>query len=251
MSQVTGQNFPKERVSSFDDLYLATTLIEMFSGATKVGSATGFFYQGAQPEKLFLITNRHVVVKEEEMFFPDRLRLRLHKDASDPRVSEIVEVSLYKDDANKRWIEVSASIDVVAIEVDSKKFRKFHIKPLNSKSLLPSGSKIGLAEPLVILGYPLEFYDDVNNLPVVRQGAVASAFPVPFKGEKFFLVDAILHEGMSGSPVFTRPGNASVTDLGQIVSGRPPYLIGIYSAYYTPLNLNCVWFTSIIEQLVE
>src|SRR5262245_24076603 len=53
----------------------------------------------------------------------------------------------------------------------------------------------------------------LNNL----QGAVASAFPVSLKGEKFFLVEAILHEGMSGSPVFTRPGGTSVTDLGQIV----------------------------------
>ena len=50
--------------------------------------------------------------------------------------------------------------------------------------------------------YPLgQYYDDVFNLQVVRNGTVASAYPMRFRGQPYFLIDARLHEGTSGSPV--------------------------------------------------
>jgi hypothetical protein len=168
-------------------------------------------------------------------------------------LSEIIEVFLYsdKDKKIKLWREISESVDLVSIELTNKEFQSVHIRPLSAGNLVPPGTKIGLAEPLVILGYPSGFFDEVHNLPVARQGAVASAYPVPFRGESFFLVDAVLHAGMSGSPVFTRPWNTSVTAQADTVFGRPPYLIGINSAYYGNLNLNIVWFSDLIKQLVE
>ena len=245
------QERAKDPVQGVDELYLATTFIEMFSADTKVGSATGFFYQTAD-RRLFLITNRHVVIKEEDNFFPDRIQLRLHVDPSDLRHSKRFDVVLYdKEKKQKRWKDINPSIDVIAIELAAQDLAAFYIKPVNSTQLMPAGTTIGVGEPLVILGYPLAFFDDVNNLPVARQGAVASAFPIPFRGDPCFLIDAILHVGTSGSPVFIRPGSTSITLSGEPVFGRRPYLIGINSGYYGNLNLNIVWFTSVIEQLVK
>jgi S1-C subfamily serine protease len=242
-----------EKFPLIDEAFLATTFIEMFSSDTRVGSGTGFFYKSKNKQAVFLVTNRHVVVKEKELFFPDRLRLRLHADPSDLRSSKDIDVPLYGDKSKrwKLWKEIDASVDLVAIEITTKEFHSLYIKPLSSDNLVPPGTKIGLAEPLVILGYPAGFFDETHNLPVARQGAVASAYPVPFRGESFFLVDAILHPGMSGSPVFTRPWNTSITLGADTVFGRPPYLIGINSGYYGNLNLNSVWFAALIKRLVE
>lgn len=52
-----------------------------------------------------------------------------------------------------------------------------------------------------------------------RQGSVASMFPVPFEGKSYFLVDAILHNGTSGSPVVTQPANVYRTKGGTLAIG--------------------------------
>jgi S1-C subfamily serine protease len=249
IGQVVGAQSP-------DNLYLATTFIQMFAAETKVGSATGFFYQTPDTNKIFLITNRHVVRNERDLFFPDKLRLRVHVDASDLRQSKTFDIALYSDAEKKqgRWKEITPTIDVVALELPVQHLTTFYVKPVSRAHLLTPGASIAVGEPVVILGYPLGFFDEVHNLPVARQGAVASAFPMPFRGEPFFLVDANLHAGTSGSPVFTRPGNGPLlTSSGDPVFGgrKGPYLIGINSGRYGDLNLNIVWFTSIIEQLVK
>jgi hypothetical protein len=55
-----------------------------------------------------------------------------------------------------------------------------------------------------VMGYPLGVYDDIHNLPVLRNGLIASAYPVSYRNEDHFLVDSYLEEGASGSPVMTK-----------------------------------------------
>ena len=49
-----------------------------------------------------------------------------------------------------------------------------------------NGGKCKVGEPLLLVGFPLGFYDTVHHLPVVRQVVVASAFGVRFEGQGFF-----------------------------------------------------------------
>jgi hypothetical protein len=44
----------------------------------------------------------------------------------------------------------------------------------------------------------------VHHLPVVRQASIASAYGTRFQGLGFFLTDARMHRGSSGSPVLKR-----------------------------------------------
>ncbi len=252
-SNAISQETLKKPVPQVDELYLSTTFIERFTGETKLGSATGFFFQTADSTRLFLITNRHVVRDEKNLMFPDKLRLHLHIDRSDLRRSVSYDVALYGETEKKqrRWIEINESIDVIAIEFALQDLEKYNIKPLNPSRFAPQGTLFAVGEPLVILGYPLGFFDEVHNLPIARQGAIASAFPIPFKGEPYFLVDANLHQGTSGSPVFSRPARVSMTDAGQRVFGPRVYLLGINSGFYGGLNLNIVWFTKVIDQLTR
>lgn len=57
-------------------------------------------------------------------------------------------------------------------------------------------------EDIVMVGYPIGLWDDVNNRPIVRKGITASHPAVAFKGKREFLIDAACFPGSSGSPVF-------------------------------------------------
>lgn len=247
------QQTSESALTGFDELYLTTAPLEILAGKTRVGTATGFFVQASPTSKIFLVTNRHVVIDEEKNFYPDRLQFRLHIDSNDLRRSDFYELQLYSDKNNSKrlWREISPKNDVVAIELDLERLKKFHIKHFNLNQFAPPGTSIAVGEPVAVLGYPVGFSDDLHNLPVARQGAVASAFPIPFRGKRFFLVDAILHPGTSGSPVVTRPAATRVTTTGGIVPGPRVHLIGISSGSFGGLNLNIVWFTSVITELLQ
>jgi S1-C subfamily serine protease len=252
-ARVYSQDATREPLQGLDEIYLITTRIEMFIANTRLGTATGFFFRVRDSGRTFLITNRHVVVDEKEKRFPDRLKLWLHLDRTDLRRNDYYDVALYNDieRKQKRWAEINPDVDVVAIELPNRDLEKFRISAFTSSDFAPIGTQVFVGEPVAIIGYPEGFSDTLHNLPVSRQGAIASAFAVPFMGKPLFLVDAILHPGTSGSPVITRPDVTRITSTGQLVFGRQYYLVGINSGSFGALNLNAIWLTSIIAELVK
>ena len=67
---------------TLDDFLLNVTQIRCFKKCVKIEKdyklceASGFFYRHSDAE-LYLITNRHVVIDEEEHYRPDEIRLSL------------------------------------------------------------------------------------------------------------------------------------------------------------------------------
>lgn len=153
--------------------------------------ATGFFF--FNQDHLFLITNRHVVRKEADNFYPDTLRLRLHTNAQDPIQNDSYQLELYRNRVSV-WRE-KANIDLVAIEIPREEIARFAIKALSAQQLPPPNLVIALGDEVIIVGYPRGFSDVLHNYPISRTGAVASPYPVDFQGNPFFLVDARLHPG--------------------------------------------------------
>jgi hypothetical protein len=86
-----------------------------------------------------------------------------------------------------------------------------------------------IGEDVLIMGYPLgKYYDEAYNLPIVRNGIVASAYPVPYKNNPYFLVEARLHKGTSGAPIVTKFKNIWKTIDGKtITNGFAFYLLGV------------------------
>ena len=74
-------------------------VIQLISGSV-VGSASGFFY--TKDEKLFLVTNQHVMRNDKKRIVPDTLRLRLHTDQNDIRKNGELDVPLYNN-GKKLW----------------------------------------------------------------------------------------------------------------------------------------------------
>ena len=79
--------------------------------------------------------------------------------------------------------------DVVAIRLDQKYFlQNFIFRSFGRINLLPENIPIRMGEDVLIIGYSLgEFYDELYNLPVIRGGTIASAYPVPFRVTHIFL----------------------------------------------------------------
>lgn len=255
----TGTNPPlhppvhTEPIRGLQELFLVTAFIEMFVDDSRVGTGTGFFCLSEDRNRIFLITNRHIVRNEERQMFPDRLRLRLHTDPLNLKNFESYDVRLYEDimKTAKRWKELGPSIDVISIKLPLSEMGKYHIKAFHTTDFVREETELGVGEPVVIIGYPLGFFDEVHSLPVARQGSIASVYPIPFRDRPFFLVDAHLHPGTSGSPVITRPAGARIGGSREEKEGEHFYLVGINSGGYEDLELNAIWFTSVIKELIR
>jgi hypothetical protein len=232
------------------------------------GSATGFFYDHA--DGLYLITNRHVVIDEKENYFPDELDIRLHTDQQDLEKNEDYTIQLYEN-YEPIWLEHphnrGNSIDVIAIPLEPDEiYEKYLISAYSSDSTFTyvhesQGVHAPYGMELMVIGYPLEFYDNVNNLPIYRNAIAASIYPVPFQNFPFFLIDSRLHSGSSGSPVVTKPNTFLLdSELKMIASSEyTPLLIGIYSGIVNlrdkvtgdHLGLGSVWFDYLIPEIIE
>lgn len=242
-----------------NELLIVARLIMLKDGA-ELGTATGFFFRTSTGS--FLITNRHVVIDEEENFYPDSLQLRLHTDASDLQKNGDFKLRLYSSSGNAPvWHEHSCGrdVDLVAIPVDREELaRRFVVSELTRSQFLPEDLVLGLSHEVMVIGYPKGFHDNVFNLPIVRNASLASAYGVPFKGRPVFLIDALLHRGTSGSPVLTKP-QTSWTDKygGTRFTPAQWFFLGVHSATFVfeikpdePTSaLNVVWYCSLLEQI--
>jgi hypothetical protein len=219
------------------------------------GSATGFFY--SFNSKIYLITNRHVVSDQKNDSFPDSMLIHIHTDSNNLQKITPHKIDLYDASKNPIWLEhpiYPEIIDVIAIEIPP--ISNAVIYSFSNSSALPENIILSPNEELILVGYPLGFYDNIYNLPVCRSATIASAYGVPFKGLPCFLVDAYSHPGLSGAPAI-RPSKtiqSTTTAAIQISPPTPPYLLGInsgqYRRYGIDLRLNMIWESHLIEEIL-
>jgi hypothetical protein len=247
--------------AGIDPLYVSTSRLIGLLDGEEHNHATAFFWR--QNNQTFIVTNKHVILGEHFVTNPQPLtsiRLRCHVE-SDFAENREIDIGLFSG-SNGIWLEHrTPEVDVVLIPVDNRILTGLTVLPFQSSNLPPTNLVLGPAEPLVVVGYPLNFYDWQNNLPVVRSAALASAFPVPFNGLPMFVTDARLHHGTSGAPVlfisrgFYRTTSANMNiDVGRPM---PRILLGIHSGTWPTrlgeesLNLNATWFSSLIGEIVS
>jgi len=235
-----------------EPLLLACTRVSTFAGQRLLTAASGFLFE--RGERLFFVTNRHVLIDPPNAHHPDRIELAVHTDAVDLSRFAVVSVPLYAK-GKGRWRQAEDSggdVDVAAIELDRAALPKSVVlRAFTLDHLQGPLEEIGIGTPLLVVGFPLGFYDTVHNLPVARQAAVASAFGVRFQEKGYFLTDARTHRGTSGAPVVMRdPGGDP---------GLPWKLLGIHAARIDmrtreegvdeSLGLNSAWYADILRTL--
>lgn len=243
---------------SVSDINFTTTKIQMLTDRKDTGSATGFFFRHLGTK--YLATNRHVVIDENDGFIPDALILTLHRSKEDLTQNIKVQADLY-DGGRPLWKQHPSydtnRCDVILLPLDAITLKGPNLTLFNSTSITFIGSEIINRSPVnpfgnvVVVGYPLGFHDELNNLPVYRKASIASAYGVNFGGLPYFLIDTNLHPGTSGSPVVN-----SHHTLFKEGGGEEGYkLFGVHSAEHVvdedPLGLNVVWYADNLVEIAE
>jgi S1-C subfamily serine protease len=219
--------------------------------------ATGFFFE--RDDRLFLVTSRHVVLDEASNHRPDRLEIELHVDPQNIAVVTQMSIPLYwgSQPLWRQGGDSGGTVDIVAVEIQRNVLPATTLlSAFTPAHLVAEFDQIEVGTPVLIVGFPLGFHDNLHHLPVARQAVIASAFGIRFQGQGFFLTDARMHRGTSGAPVVAR--------VMAERSGRaefPWMLLGVHSARLDVanrdvdqderLNLNCAWYADILLTLTE
>ncbi|MCX2745825.1 serine protease [Mangrovivirga sp. M17] len=248
--------------SPISGVNISVTKIEILDNdSMSIGNASGFFFRHNGIK--YLITNRHVVIDENEDFYPKYLKIKLHTNKENPRQNIDIRVNLYED-SKPNWLEHKdyneKEIDVIALPLNKLTIEKtidFDSTIINffSQENFLNNYTLSTFSNVIIVGYPLGFHDESNNLPVYRKGMVASSFKVDFEGDPYFLIDSNLHEGTSGSPVINSPHNLIIDNMGNGIHTQKYILLGVHSAEHIvdkdPLGLNVVWYPRVIIEIIE
>jgi hypothetical protein len=234
-------------------ILFAATRIGTFLGDQALTNATGFFFR--RDKRLFLVSSRHVVVDAAANHFPDRLELVLHVDAVDLTRLASVYVPLYRDGKSlwRQGRDSGGDIDVATLEIDEAMLPPRVVLEAFTPEHLQLTDQVEFGQPLLLVAYPLGFYDTLHALPVARQAVVASAFGVRFQGQGLFLTDARMHRGASGAPVLMRSSGSGGT--------LPWKLLGVHSSRMDmktrdlvldeSLGLNSAWYADILMTLTS
>jgi hypothetical protein len=236
-----------------DEALFGVTRVLTFAGSTGLTSASGFFFE--RDHRLFLVTSRHVLFDVETGHAPDRIEIELHTDSQDLTQLATLSILLHRDGLTA-WNQARDSageVDVAAIELDRAEMpERGVVRPFGPLHLPVGFDLFEVGDRLAIPGFPLGFFDTVHHLPVVRQASVASCYGVRFQGQGYFLTDARMHRGCSGSPVLARVDPAA--------AGRPRWcLLGVHSSRMDmatrdavldeSLGLNCAWYADVLMTL--
>jgi len=244
------------QLPKIESVLLAATPILTFRGSQGLTNASGFFFQ--RGERLFLVTSRHVMVDEPSEHHPDRIEIALHCDPGNVAQVTHFSIPLYRNRTSlwRQGTDSAGAIDVAVIEIERPALpEKTLFQPFGPPHLLDSNDAVEVGSPVLIVGFPLGFQDQLHHMPVVRQAIVASSFGLRFQGEGYFLTDARTHRGSSGAPVVMR-----VPEPGADIRELPWRLLGVHSARLDvgrdleqdeALGLNSAWYADILMTLTQ
>jgi len=241
-------------VPGVDPLLLTSTQVSTFAGQRLLTRASGFFFE--RDERLFLVTSRHVLFDRPSGHEPDRVEIVIHCSASALSQVVFLSVPLYREGRAvwRQATDAAGEVDVAAIELERPKLPGSALLHAFSPAHLPGpADAVPIGAPLLLVGFPLGFYDTVYHLPVVRHAVVASAFGIRFQSQGYFLTDARAHRGSSGAPVVMRDEASSSTLRWK--------LLGIHSSRMDmgsrdldqdeSLGLNCAWYADVLLALTQ
>lgn len=240
-----------------EPVLLSAARISTYEGPQLLTGASGFFFE--RESRLYLVTSRHVLVDAPSKHYPDRLEIELHTDGDNLTHSIGWSMLLYREGRSvwRDGCDGGGDIDVAVLEVDRAALPAGCVLHAYTPAHLGGehdGIEVGA--PLLVVGFPLGFHDQLHHLPVVRQAVIASSWGLRFQGKGFFLTDARTHRGTSGAPVLMRDAAAAAAG-----AALPWKLLGVHSSRMDiagrdqvldeALGLNCAWYADVLMVLTQ
>ncbi len=224
-------------------LYSTVKITALNGDSVEIGTGTGFFTNFAINKDdtkavPVIITNKHVVQGSNQ------IKVLFHIANQNRPSGRFVDYNI--DTTLGKVVEhPDSSVDLCAIPIGDviqqavEDGNPIFAQPLDLK-LIPSDEDwqfFNAIENVTMIGYPRGIYDEVNNLPLVRQGITATSLEMPYNGKQEFMVDMACFPGSSGSPVFLYNSGMYVDRKNNaLIAGDRLYLLGIL--YSGPVIAN-------------
>ncbi len=272
-----------------DALNLISTMIQT---NTSVGASqgTGFYYSRLEPkdgdgpqwrtiEDMWLVTNRHVLIPRDgdNEIPPSNVTFYLRRlDAAGVLTWEPVTLSSEQLSTLAKF-HSDSSIDVALLDISElvkgriTGSEQYLVPYLLSADNFAGKNNIEVeaSSDVLVVGYPKGFYDHVNLFPIVKSGIIASRWGVGFRGQPYFLIDAKLFPGSSGSVVLSKPVDIVMKDGRLMYSKEKQFaFLGVYSGdpwvkenpveigdliitRKSGFDLGVVWYADLVEDILE
>lgn len=212
--------------SPSEQLLFSTLRIE---AGTSVGTA--FIYSVKIDEKTeipLIVTNKHVVRKSEIVNFS--LHESMQVDGQNVPAGKFININ-YKS----KWINhPNDEVDLCATALQplisqiSKTGKSIYYIKL-TEDLIWTDEKLkelSAVEDVLMIGYPIGLWDNINNLPLVRRGITSSHPALNFQGKNIGVVDIAVFPGSSGSPILIVNEGSYGTRSGLSIGSRA-ILLGV------------------------
>ena len=272
-----------------DTFHYISTLVVASTRQGRGTQGTAFFYEHLAPTdepgpqwrevlKTWLVTNRHVVLPKVNggETVPSTFSFHLRKIEDDGLRGE--PVTLTDDELHSRTkVHRDSGVDLAIVDVGDlltekikagEKFAQHYaVHPENFAG--QNKIEVQVSDDVLVIGYPRGFYDKANLYPIVKSGIIASRWGAHFDGEPYFLIDAKLFPGSSGSIVVSKPTDTVVED-GKLFHSKEKQFafLGVFSGepleYEEPVelddiviirkfgyNVGVVWYSDLIEEIVR
>lgn len=217
---------------NLDDLstqLLFTTVPIWAELPTGTSSGTAFLYtaavQGNTEQSIpLLVTNLHVV-RNAKRVVVEFIERDGERPAADRKLLVDIDPTLlaqYSDDD----LDLAAAPLGPLLNAREAEGKPLFIRTIDEK-LTPSSTiqqELSAMEDIVFIGYPSGLRDSKNSLPLIRRGITSTPVWNDFQGAPFFLIDAGVFPGSSGSPVFILNQGAYTARNGLIVGTRILFL---------------------------
>ena len=193
----------KKKVSFEHEMGFITTRIEVqLPNGGSVGTAFIFrvdVNDGSDKSLLLLLSNKHVFVDPSHQI---RIIFNRKDEAGNPKYGNFKEFN-QRGFEHIYYAHPDADVDLACINISGIAHPDIFFKHITKEFLQPIDyQKVALASQVIFVGYPVGYYDKVNNLPIARSGVIASMPDVDFCGKGQLVIDAHIFQGSSGSPVF-------------------------------------------------
>ena len=209
----------------------STVRMSCFGPNNQSSTGTGYIYSFRKDNLNYpcIITNKHVIADAEHGIF----NLTLKNSDGTPNLGEHEEVKL--NNLQQYCINhPDPEIDLVALPIGpilnnaNSDGRDYYFIALDRDIIADAAllSSLPPMEEIVMIGYPNGLWDEVHNLPIIRQGITATHPRLALNGRPEFLIDAACFPGSSGSPVFLANIGSFVAPDGALCAGNRIALLG-------------------------
>lgn len=249
---------------------------------------TGFFFDRRSPVELqplgqlirrngqWLVTNRHVILGDpDKEVFPNELSYSIRTFQGNK--IEWDEIRIDRSELLKRVkFHTASSIDIATIDILDLQVDRMHKKEGVSWFSVCAddfpdnkGITIETADDVLVIGYPRLYYDEANKFPIIKRGMISTRWNSYFNNHPYFLIDAKLFPGSSGSIVVTKPTRSPMI-RGTVEMRREQVfcLLGIFAGEpfqeTSPIslenmtilekrgfNLGIVWYGKLIDEIID